>query len=264
MDRRNALIASLGWSFYAYGAEEPTSTIKLLFVGNSLTYYGNLPAVFDALSLASGKPCESQMLVKGGSILHDRVADNSVARALKARRYDYVVLQERGGDVAGYMGAAAETKARDAARNLARIIKNQGSQSIYLGTYQGNPTASAQIVSAESELARSLSIPYVSVSDRLVFGLRTHPELQWFHDDGMHPGAELTLLQAVRLFSTIFGLHPASQPLSVSAPIYGPGASFYPPALASQRARIEKPVARERTYSTEVIEEILAIAEAPK
>src|SRR6056297_941890 len=82
----------------------PSNPDRVLFVGNSLTYYGNVPAIFSALAEASGKPVTSDMIVVGGAELTERVADGTVARALDERRYTALVLQERGGALIGSFG----------------------------------------------------------------------------------------------------------------------------------------------------------------
>ena len=58
---------------------------RVLFVGNSQLYVGNMPAVFAALASANGHPVASDMIVRGGASLADRVADGSIAAALRAR-----------------------------------------------------------------------------------------------------------------------------------------------------------------------------------
>lgn len=59
---------------------EPHPT-RTLFVGNSLTYVGNLPAVFSALSSANGRTVTGDMIVRGGATLSQRVANGSATDA---------------------------------------------------------------------------------------------------------------------------------------------------------------------------------------
>jgi hypothetical protein len=47
----------------------------LLFVGNSLTYVGNLPAVLDALAASNKKSLQSHMIVKAVATLTELVED---------------------------------------------------------------------------------------------------------------------------------------------------------------------------------------------
>jgi len=67
----------------------------LLFVGNSLTYVGNLPAVLDALAAANGRTIASDMLVSGGATLSERVADGSAGSARVATDATYRYSRER-------------------------------------------------------------------------------------------------------------------------------------------------------------------------
>ncbi len=45
-------------------AAAPKQPVHVLFVGNSLTYVGNLPAVLEALATDNGKSLQADMLVK--------------------------------------------------------------------------------------------------------------------------------------------------------------------------------------------------------
>lgn len=63
------------------GATQPAAPQRVLFVGNSLTYVGNLPATFAALANANDQRVHSAMIVQGGATLEQRVADGSVVAA---------------------------------------------------------------------------------------------------------------------------------------------------------------------------------------
>ena len=68
------------------GAMQPEAAQRVLFVGNSLTYVGNLPATFAALANANDQRVHSAMIVQGGATLEQRVADGSVRQALASYR----------------------------------------------------------------------------------------------------------------------------------------------------------------------------------
>ena len=97
--------------------------LRILFVGNSLTYVGNLPAVLGALSLANDQPTQSDMLVAAGGTLTDRLRDGSVGRAIAKRDYDVVVLQERGGDFACGFGPQVCADARASLSALVDLVR---------------------------------------------------------------------------------------------------------------------------------------------
>lgn len=194
---------------------------KVLFVGNSLTYVGNLPAVYSALAAANGRNVRSDMIVRGGATLSQRFEDGSVARALATNRYTTLVLQERGGDLMCSFGLEACTQSRSALKAMASLAGKHGVAVVLLGTYQSNPEASRRLVESESAAARQVGIPYIEVSGKLQ-ALRTQaPGLGWFAADGMHPGKDLALLNAVLVYQALHGALPKPSPLTVKAPIYG-------------------------------------------
>jgi hypothetical protein len=195
---------------------------RVLFLGNSITYVGNLPAVLSAVCEASGHRCPAEMIVQGGGTLSERVADHSLERAAANGPFEFVVLQERGGDLIGASMTAARAKeaAGTAAATLVSAAHPQAMNPVLLGTYQTEPEASRQLVSAERELAARLDSPYVPISNYLACGRRAHPSMRWFYEDGVHPGPDLTLLMAVLLHREMFGSWPTVRDIEVRAPLY--------------------------------------------
>ena len=233
--------------------------MRLLFVGNSLVYVGNLPAVFDALARRNGRSVQSDMLVKGGATLSDRLADGSVERALGSAEYDRVILQERGGDFLCAFGSDSCQRAANSLQRLAGMVRDRGSMPLLLGTYQGSPRASREIVEAESAAAAALGIPYVSISNRLQAGMQAAPSSRWLHADRMHPGHELVLLEAIALYRTLFGESPKNGALRVLAPMHEPDAHF-PAAVVSDTFLPDPATRGPRSYTYPAAEVRLALA----
>ena len=199
----------------------PRQSERVLFVGNSLTYVGNSPAVFSALAEANGKPIASDMIVRGGATLTQRVADGSVARALDETKYTALVLQERGGDLMCSFGPDSCVQSRQAIKALSALAEQSGASVVLLGSYQPHPAASQRLIEAESAAASEVGIPYIEVSEKLRRLRSAAPELTWFAPDGMHPGKELALLNAILVYQALHGSLPSPKPLTVMAPIYG-------------------------------------------
>ncbi|WP_222565921.1 hypothetical protein [Novilysobacter antarcticus] len=192
----------------------------MLFVGNSLTYYGNAPAVYAALSTANGHPATSGMIVEGGATLAQLVADGQVEQAMQSGRYDTLVIQERGGDLLCSFGPDSCIESRAAMMALARIGREHGATVVMLGSYQPTPTISRQLVQAEAAASKAAGIDYAEVSETLRHLTAAAPELAWFAADGMHPGRHLTLLNAIVIYQALHVQLPAAGPLTVDAPIY--------------------------------------------
>ncbi|OYT90148.1 MAG: hypothetical protein CFE43_19735 [Burkholderiales bacterium PBB3] len=199
-------------------AREP---LRLLFVGNSLTYVGNLPAVVDALAATNHRLVQSDMIAKGGATLTQHRSDGSVARALLSKNYDYVLLQERGGDFICSFGPSSCHEAEASLAELTRLAKMQGAKVILLGTYQQLAAVSVALVEAEATAATRLSITHIPVSQYFQAGVASKHQADWLDKDGAHPGHDLILLEAMLLYRHLFGALPGSSSFSVHAPMRG-------------------------------------------
>ena len=233
--------------------------VRVLFVGNSVIYVGNLPAVLDTLATSNKRPVVSDMIVKGGATLTDHVANGSVERALAAERYDFVVLQERGGDVICAFSPTSCKDSEAALSTLTRLAAIHGAKPIFLGTYQTLPQASTALIEAESAATSRFPIGYVPVSGLFQTAVGSAPSAEWLYADHAHPGHDLILLEAALLYRQIFGTLPRSSGFSVHAPMYGPNAKFAPPSPTS-RSVASQGISRLHTYTADRVAAVLAIA----
>ena len=257
---RLLLITFVLFMLIGFGAHAGTQrTTQILFVGNSLTYVGNLPAVFKALAMQNGKPVETAMIVKGGATLTQWHDTGAVRRALATRRYDYAILQERGNDFACGFGPKVCKDSRGSLRALARTVRARGVKPILLGTYEPDREGSEALIDAESKAARSDAMPYIEVSHRLLTGQVRSPHIDWFYKDGMHPGHELILLEAVLLYRQIFGELPDPRPLSVHALMFVPGSKFSVPSPLTLPLP-GQPVADAHAYTRKSVEVAVELA----
>ena len=71
--------------------------IKVLFIGNSYTYFNDLPSMVSrmAASRKGSKLLETSSVTKGGATLKRHWEEATALERLKQARWDYVVLQEQ-------------------------------------------------------------------------------------------------------------------------------------------------------------------------
>ncbi|HEX5693919.1 MAG TPA: hypothetical protein VFY00_04775 [Arenimonas sp.] len=244
------------------GGDPAPGAGKVLFVGNSLTYVGNVPAVYSALSSANGRESPSDMIVRGGATLAQRVEDGSVARALETGAYRTLVIQERGGDLVCGFGPESCARSKEAVTSLARLGREHQVRVLLLGTYQPDASASRRLVEGESMAAREAGIGYIEVSEKLQRLRTAAPDLSWFAADDFHPGKHLALLNALLVYQAVHDTLPAPGQLTVVAPIYestsgltqAPRASDAPPPLSTTPRRVH--------YEAEAVDRLLASLEA--
>lgn len=234
-------------------------TLRILFIGNSLTYVNNLPAVVTSLAAANGRAVQSAMLVKGGATLTLWLDSGAVPRALAAAHYDYVVLQERGNDFACGFGPQVCKDSRHALHALAQIARDRGARPVLMGTYQVSHDASEALAAAEWKAAAANDVPYIDVSGPLNTGRERMPYDNWFAKAG-HPGHALVLLEAVLLYQQLYGAPPTAQAVAVRVPMFVPGSKFAPPDPVSQPLLPNIPLAGGYDYSREDVKLAIALA----
>lgn len=202
---------------------------RVLFVGNSVIYTNNLPAVFGRIAGAQqGAPVYNvDMFARGGATLTELGQDPRAIDLLTSGRYDVVVFQERGGDdLCVLMQENRESSSCRALIDshvlLATLAREHGAKVLYLGTYQLAPGASKAIVRAERTLGTQMAAQYVEVSERLRSLRESYPELPWLHTDGGHPGVATTALMGVLIYKALNGNDPVPFELCLDAEMYTP------------------------------------------
>jgi len=70
-------------------------TLKVLFVGNSHTYFNNMPWLFDSLSESAGRAVIVDMSAPGGYTLQQHSTNATTINMISQGDWDYVVLQEQ-------------------------------------------------------------------------------------------------------------------------------------------------------------------------
>lgn len=90
-----AVLVALFMSTEVKAQENPMdpSKISYLFIGNSFTYYNEMPKMFDAIASNAGKNVYVQSNTKGGADFEEHSERPSVYTSIKAHKWDNVILQ---------------------------------------------------------------------------------------------------------------------------------------------------------------------------
>ena len=98
-----------------FGTEAPKDTLKVLCIGNSFTYFSNVPSMLKEIAWHEGHELECGYYTDGGYTMKQHLADHVSRQAVEKGGYDYAFLQDQslhslriGTDVdknvVGYMG----------------------------------------------------------------------------------------------------------------------------------------------------------------
>lgn len=70
-------------------------SLRVLFIGNSYTFFNDLPGLISSLAEKNGKHIYFDEFTEGGQDLLTASNQKNVREAIKMNRYDYVILQEQ-------------------------------------------------------------------------------------------------------------------------------------------------------------------------
>jgi len=189
--------------------------LRVLFVGNSLTYYrapgpgaapvlNDLPGLLARMSASRGerRPLRAARVSEDGASLEDHLRGSLLEGALRAGAWDYVVLQESSERV-----RARPAALRRDARLLDARIRAAGARSALFSTWSesGRPQAAARCGRACAEAAGELGVPLVPVAQAWRLAAARSPQPALRMRDGLHPGPDGAYLSACVFYAWLYG-----------------------------------------------------------
>ena len=197
-----------GGSFKSQGSAQALQ--RVLFIGNSLTYSNNLPAIVEALAAASGqKRLVYRAVVFGGFSLEDHWNQGDARQAIAQGDWDVVVLQQ---------GPSASTEGRqsllDYTRRFAQEIRRVGARP---ALYMVWPNVSR---SQDFDGVRESYTQAAAETNGLLFPVgeawraawRRDPKLKLYSADGLHPTLAGSYLAALVIYEQLYGQSPVGLP----------------------------------------------------
>lgn len=202
------LILSLlfsGISLFTMGNED---TLRVLFVGNSYTYYNNLPQLVSILSKQTGTTLITQKSVVGGAKLSEHWHGQrglKTKEMIRSGNYDIVVLQEYS------LGAIEQSDSlKFYAKLFCNLIKENGAVPYLYQTWAREkvPQYFETIEKVYTEVAEDNDARLVPVGRAWRLANQLRPNIQLFDADGSHPSNLGTFLAACLFTATITGEIP--------------------------------------------------------
>lgn len=194
---------------------------NILFIGNSYTYFNDMPAILSEIAGSMGIEISVKSIVKGGATLEWHLTANESGNVvpfdeLRAGDYDFVVLQEQSDRPA----IAPEAFLTPAKILCDEIIKNKACPVFYSTWAKKEGHANLEKFSmTREEMAEKLADSYkkaaevsngrlASVGKAFMSLSESHPEIELYNPDGSHPSYEGSYLAALILLAVIFEKDP--------------------------------------------------------
>ena len=188
-----------------------TDTARILFVGNSFTYFFNLPQVVSAMALSQDTVLITRQSTVGGSNLeqHWKGEKGTKTRALlEEGDWDYVVFNN-------HSLSAIETPESfmTYGKKFADLVREKGAEPIFMMTwaYESNPLMQPKITEMYQKLAAETNSNYVPAGPIFAEARKWRPDLSLFFDD-KHPSSNGTYLLGLTFYKFFTGKSTADIP----------------------------------------------------
>lgn len=217
-----------------------TQPLHVLFVGNSLTYVNNLPALLRAVGASQGTSITTETYAAPGGNLATRWKDGHVADALRDRKFDVVVLQEQGGHLAACMAGMQDQRKAPCAASLraytgiAKLAQARGGKVLLFTTWGPDERWQRKLDRSLHMIAKKSDAEVFDAAGALRALRKSDPDIR-LYPDGTHPTTQASLMLALALYRDITGETPAAKDLRITAPLFPLNAAVSPDAsLESQ------------------------------
>lgn len=194
-------------------AVEASDEVKVLFIGNSFTFYNDLPGMLEVLARENHKRVAAKTVARGGATLQDHWDRGDAVKTLREGHWDFVVLQDRSGRVRSDPEVVLTS-----ARLFDDEIEKVGAKTLLYvtPTYKGQVEAQQATLRGYAAVAESLGATVVPVGVAFHGVYSALPDVELHAQDRVHPGPKGTLLAAVVFYAVIFGdlpeILPAANP----------------------------------------------------
>jgi hypothetical protein len=200
-------------------AQEPSDDdvqppLRVLFIGNSLTYTNDLPAMFAALAEAGGKPRPFVRAVTGpGLSLQDQWDLGEAQKAIAVGGWDFVVLQQ--GPSASPEGTLV---LRTYSRRFSELIRAGGARPVL---YMVWPSTSRRddfdgVALSYRDAARDVRGLLCPAGDAWRAAWKRDAGLALYSPDGLHPTPAGTYAAALTFFDVLYRQSPVGLPARIS------------------------------------------------
>lgn len=205
--------------------------MKVLFLGNSYTYFNDLPGMVQALAEAAGLDVRTESVTRGGAYLHQFADPDDVLFAkwqeiYAASEWDVVVCQDQSfhpvKDPAGLRQAAMDIAAL--CRPGQKFFFYQtwaykfGSEKL-AGTGLAYGDMLAQMIASYAGAAKAVGGDVVPVGQTFAEVRALHPEIELYNPDGSHPSPAGTYLAACLFLSKLTGHSPLYFTIPANVPL---------------------------------------------
>ena len=195
--------------------------MKILFIGNSYTFFNDMPNLLEALAKENGKELYVDSVTKGGRRLYENLKEGDengekIKSLIKENDYDALILQEQ-----SFLAIVDYESFLGGIRDLVALVKAK--RNILYATW-GRKTGSEKLTElglTSEEMTNKLTEAYISAAKSVGAEIshvgktflkisKELPNLDIYKPDLSHPSYLGSVVAAICHYRTLFGEMPKS------------------------------------------------------
>lgn len=195
--------------------------MKILFVGNSYTYFNDMPSIFSELLAENGKTAQVDSVTKGGRKLFENLDaedenHQKIAKLVNENEYDVLFLQEH-----SQLPALDEAKFFEGVKGVMELVKAK--KTVLYATW-GRKEGSDVLAErgwTSKDMSKIISSAYVRAAERFgtemsrvgdcfLYLTENAPSLEIYQEDKSHPSYIGSCVAALMHYKTLFLELPGS------------------------------------------------------
>jgi hypothetical protein len=183
--------------------------LRVLFIGNSLTYSNDLPLIVQALAKAAGQPMYVDSVTFGGFSLDDHWNSGEALKAIARQKWDVVVLQH---GPSSLLSSRAELRA--SAKKYDKRIRKAGARpALYMVWPELSRFEYFDAVRESYSLAASdIDGIFLPAGEAWRAAWRRDPDAPLYSGDDFHPSVEGSYTAALSIYGMLFKRDPKGLP----------------------------------------------------
>jgi hypothetical protein len=200
---------------------------RVLFIGNSYTFYNNLPHLVADLAESAGMRIEVESVTEGGAWLRDHLRKGTAGERISSGDFDYVVIQEQSA-VPSDLDLAREEMYPPAISFSSKATATGATLVLFetWGHLSGFPqighdtynSMQNEINSTYQELSELLDRPLAPAGEAWQISLNSARGIRLHDADKSHPTLEGSYLAALVIAATITGESPEDMTADLGVP----------------------------------------------
>jgi hypothetical protein len=186
----------------------PEQPLRVLFIGNSLTSWNNLPGFVKALAASRGDTTFTYRMIAPPAVaLEDHWNLPRTRAALANERWDVVVMQQ---------GPSAEAAGRahlcEWSRRFADLARARGARPYLLGVWSAGRFGLPEVIDSYAAAGVAADAPVLPAGAAWRAAWRRKPSLALHTRDGLHPSRVGAYLAALVVYAGLRDVSPLTLP----------------------------------------------------